>query len=77
VHTPHVIVAPQLSTPVPQVAPLVQVLFDVQPQMPAVPPPPQVCGAVQVPQVTVLPQLSAPVPQVLPLAHLPFDVQPH
>jgi hypothetical protein len=57
-----------------------------QPHIPGVPPPPQVCGALQLPQldtVRITPQLSAPVngPHVLPRreqnAVLDSPVQPH
>jgi hypothetical protein len=54
-------VAPQPSDP--QFLPL---QLGVQPQTLAVPPPPQVCGDVQVPQVSVPPQPSLIVPQFLP-----------
>src|SRR5262245_19720149 len=60
-HAPH-----EPPQPSPPHALLVQ--FGVQPQTFAVPPPPHVCGAVQVPQLSVPPQPSEMVPQFLPCA---------
>ena len=43
-----------------------QVIIEVQPQTPAIPPPPQLCGAVQRPQSWIAPQSSVKVPQLNP-----------
>ena len=47
-----------------------------QPHTLVVPPPPQVCGAVQVPQFSVPPQPSASEPQFFPCAAQVVGVQP-
>jgi hypothetical protein len=49
----------------------------VQPHIPDVPPPPQLCGGVHVPQLTLLPQLSTAMPQLFPAQAVPSGVQPH
>src|SRR5207253_11364881 len=53
----------------------VAVRVSVGPQTFAVPPPPQICGAVQVPQVSVPPQPSRIVPQFFPWAAQVVGVQ--
>ena len=69
---------PQLSTlpqpsPIwPQLAPAPAQVMGVQalPQWLAVPPPPQICGDVQVPQVMEPPQPSGTEPQLSPAGHV-------
>lgn len=61
-----VIVPPQPSGAAPQATPAGQVVAGVQPQTFGVPPPPHVCGAVQLPQFSVPPQPSETVPQLAP-----------
>src|SRR5262249_10477855 len=54
------------------------VQFAVQPQTFGVPPPPQVCGAVQVPQLMSPPQPSGAVPQFCPAGQVVFGMHaPH
>lgn len=65
-HVPHEMVPPQPSEPVPQVWPPVHVVEGVHPQTFGVPPPPQVCGDLQLPQLSVPPQPLEIVPQFLP-----------
>src|ERR1700729_4607943 len=66
---------PQLSTPTPQHSE--QVLFEMQPQMFA-PPPPHVFGDVQLgPHETFPPHPFGTVPQLAPLGHCPVGVHPH
>jgi hypothetical protein len=70
----HVRFAPQPSATVPHLLPHV---FGVQPHLFAVPPPPQVIGAVQVPQLTEPPHPSGRVPHSAPaLEHDGFG-HPH
>jgi hypothetical protein len=64
VHVPQEMVPPQPSDPVPQVCPPVHAVEGVQPQTFGVPPPPQVCGDLQLPQLSVPPQPLEMVPQV-------------
>jgi hypothetical protein len=84
---PHTAV-PQVTLPVPQplgivpqLVPDAQAATGVQPHTPALPPPPQVCGAVHVPQLTgVPPHPSGALPQFCPAAHAfvaVSGVQPH
>jgi len=70
-------VPPQPSEIVPQSSPAGQVVIGVHPQTFAVPPPPQVSGAVHVPQSRVNPVQSplAIVPQFLPRAAQVVGVQ--
>jgi hypothetical protein len=78
---PHVTVpVPQPLGIVPQLVPAAQAVAGVQPHTPALPPPPQVWGAVHDPQVTEPPQPSGAVPQFCPAAHAVAavsGVQPH
>jgi hypothetical protein len=75
-----VMVPPHPSGAVPHAWPVGQVVAGVHPQTFGVPPPPHVCGLVQLPQVSVPPQPSDTVPQFRPScaqvlgvqAHLPF-----
>src|SRR6185437_13727378 len=69
VHVPQLIMPPQPSESGPQVSPAGQLLSGVQPHSLAVPPPPQVCGDVQVPQLMVVQPYGA-VPQFWPPAHV-------
>jgi hypothetical protein len=76
-HVPQLTMPPHPSAAVPQASPAGHVVAGVQPHLLAVPPPPQVCGAVQVvPQVTMPPQPSAMDPQS-PAAQAVSGVQPH
>jgi hypothetical protein len=56
---------PQPSLLAPQLLPCAAQVAGVQPQTLGVPPPPQVCGAVQLPQLSVPPQPSGIEPQSL------------
>jgi hypothetical protein len=60
----------------PQFCPAGHDVRGVQPQTLGVPPPPHVCGAVQVPQFTVPPQPFGTVPQLSPAGHVVRGVQP-
>jgi hypothetical protein len=75
-HAPHERVPPQPSGIEPHCAPAVAHVVVVQPQVFAVPPPPQVCGAKHVPQLSVPPQPSDGVPHVAPRAQHEVGVQP-
>ncbi len=74
---PQVTVPPQPLGMVPQLSPAGQVVMGVQllPHWLATPPPPQVCGAVQVPQATVPPQPLGTVPQLSPAGQVVMGVQ--
>lgn len=74
-HVPQVIVPPHPSDPVPHVWPPVHVVEGVHPQTFGVPPPPQVCGDLQLPQLSVPPQPLEIVPQVAPCAVQVVGVQ--
>jgi len=74
VQLPQFTVPPQPFEIVPQFAPLGHVVTGVQPQTLAVPPPPQVCGAVQLPQLTVPPQPFGIVPQFRPVRQEVFGM---
>ena len=63
---PQLRVPPQPSEAEPQLKPSPEHVFGVHPQTLAVPPPPQVWGAVQVPQFRVPPHPSEAVPQLKP-----------
>ena len=74
---PQLTVPPQPLGTVPQLSPAGQVVIGVQPQTLGVPPPPQLCGAVQAgPQVSVPPQPSERVPQLAPPGQAVRGVQP-
>jgi hypothetical protein len=82
VQAPQSTVPPQPSEIGPQVALTLAQLRGVQAGVPhtfAVPPPPQMAGAVQLPQSSVPPQPSAMVPQLAPFAPQVVRVQlwPH
>jgi len=70
-------VPPQPSAMVPQFFICPAHVIGVQPHTFAVPPPPQVCGVMQVPQVNVPPQPFGIVPQFLPAAAHVVGTQPH
>jgi hypothetical protein len=74
-HGPQSSIAPQPSGIDPQVAPWAVQVVGVQPQTLAMPPPPHVCGAVQVPQLSMPPQPSEMLPQVAPWAEQVVGVQ--
>ena len=75
---PHATVPPHPFGTVPQLSPAGQFVAGVQPHTLAVPPPPQVCGAVQAPpQATVPPHPLGTVPQLSPAGQVVMGVQPH
>jgi hypothetical protein len=75
VHVPQAMLPPQPSGAVPQFCPAGHDVAGVQPQTPGVPPPPHICGAVQVvphvPQLllSVCVSVQLPLHFVCPLGH--------
>jgi len=64
-HVPQWIMPPQPSGCVPHFCPPAHALIGAQPHTFAIPPPPHVCGELQLPQDTTVPQLFVALPQVL------------